>query len=320
MHQTWNLRLVIAATALLTATLLAGTQGWSDGERIGLPAIHAQQQAEITVRIAAKRLDDGRTELALQVQSGDAWSEARLLPSIRLLPANAIVDRWYITSPVTTQDGREARIAAKLRDTGQIEVALRVVTGGALSVRHLPERRVIPTNPIIDRWLHSTPLVLSDQGTTVVTTAKPVANANGQSETNARVTYQAGSSQRGRYALVRNSGQVLLFEVGCSSRNESYSYFSSFNVGDAESLDVSLSIDGVSSPTETWGVFRFGPDPSAVEGGVFPPDHAGLMGRLRNASRFTLTIHGASLPPASFNLTGMFDTPVQPNLDVCGVP
>ena len=60
------------------------------------------------VRITAKKLADGRVEFGLQQREADGgWGE-RLLPRVRKLPANAKVDRWLSSSPVsltaTSQD------------------------------------------------------------------------------------------------------------------------------------------------------------------------------------------------------------------------
>ena len=58
--------------------------------------------SELQVRIAARRLTDGRVEFALQVRGSDAaWGE-RLLPETRYLPADAEAGRWLVSSPLTT--------------------------------------------------------------------------------------------------------------------------------------------------------------------------------------------------------------------------
>ena len=57
-----------------------------------------------SVRIAAQRRADGSVEFALQVQGEDeAWGE-RLLPQARVLPADADLDRWLFSSPLSTPD------------------------------------------------------------------------------------------------------------------------------------------------------------------------------------------------------------------------
>ena len=54
-------------------------------------------------RITARRLADGRAEVALQARHspGDAWS-GRRLPERRFLPASVEPGRWLTSSPVTT--------------------------------------------------------------------------------------------------------------------------------------------------------------------------------------------------------------------------
>ena len=57
-------------------------------------------EAEVEVRINAQRLEDGRTEFAVQqrVASGE-WGE-RVLPRGRYFPANPEVGRWLNSTPV----------------------------------------------------------------------------------------------------------------------------------------------------------------------------------------------------------------------------
>ncbi len=87
---------IFAALALLivfAGGIAVGVTGLS-----GSLAQDASNDAE--VRIAARKLDDGRVEFGLQQRTGSEWSE-RVLPDIRRLPANARVDRWLVSSPVT---------------------------------------------------------------------------------------------------------------------------------------------------------------------------------------------------------------------------
>ena len=53
------------------------------------------------VRVAARRLADGRTEFALQEQDTGGFWAARRLPRSRFFPADAAVDRWLASSPLT---------------------------------------------------------------------------------------------------------------------------------------------------------------------------------------------------------------------------
>ena len=51
------------------------------------------------VRVAVRPLADGRTEVAIQEQTTDGWSE-RIAPDARFVPADAEPGRWLVSSPV----------------------------------------------------------------------------------------------------------------------------------------------------------------------------------------------------------------------------
>lgn len=53
----------------------------------------------VEIRVNAKRLDDGRTEFAVQQREGSAWSD-RIAPRGRFLPAEPPVGRWLNSTPV----------------------------------------------------------------------------------------------------------------------------------------------------------------------------------------------------------------------------
>ena len=131
---------------------------------------------ELEVRIAARRLADGRTEFALQSREPDqAWG-ARQLPRRRFFPANATVGRWLVSSPLAgdvpdsmlTVEGEseiEVRVAAQLVANGRVEFALQErATDGTWGARQLPRRRFFPANATVGRWLVSSPLTLSRRG------------------------------------------------------------------------------------------------------------------------------------------------------------
>lgn len=62
---------------------------------------NSHQNTPAEVRINARPLADGRVEFALQQRKPDgSWGD-RQLPRVRKLPANAQVDRWLSSSPVS---------------------------------------------------------------------------------------------------------------------------------------------------------------------------------------------------------------------------
>lgn len=87
------------------AQLLFGlVLGLSIGAAIGayaLGAIGADGSKEI--RVSARPLADGRTEVALQQRVGEHWSE-RQLPQLRFVPADAEVGRWLNSTPIEVSD------------------------------------------------------------------------------------------------------------------------------------------------------------------------------------------------------------------------
>ena len=64
-----------------------------------LAVVQAVTSGETEVRISAQRLDDGRTEFALQQRVDGEWGE-RLLPSSRFFPARVTPGRWLNSTPL----------------------------------------------------------------------------------------------------------------------------------------------------------------------------------------------------------------------------
>ncbi len=60
------------------------------------------QEPDVTVRIVARRVDDGRVEFALQQQTDGDWGE-RILPSRRFFPVDVETGRWLASSSLTLE-------------------------------------------------------------------------------------------------------------------------------------------------------------------------------------------------------------------------
>ncbi|MXV79705.1 MAG: substrate-binding domain-containing protein [Chloroflexi bacterium] len=67
---------------------------------VGTLAVFADNHGESDVRVSARKLTDGRVEVAVQQRHGDSWSE-RQLPDSRFLPADAEPGRWRVSSAVS---------------------------------------------------------------------------------------------------------------------------------------------------------------------------------------------------------------------------
>ncbi len=144
--------------------------------------VQAQSGGEIEIRITAQRLEDGRTEFALQQREGDAWSD-RIAPSARFLPAEPPLDRWLSSTPVTiaasamlqteSGGGVEVRITAQRLEDGRTEFAIQQREGDGWSDRIAPRARFLPAEPPLDQWLSSTPVTIAAPTATPTPTPTP---------------------------------------------------------------------------------------------------------------------------------------------------
>ena len=134
----------------------------------------AQSAGEVEVRITAQRLQDGRTEFALQQREDGVWGD-RIAPRARFFPVEPPLDRWLSSTPVTivapgtlqTESGGETggefevRITAQRLQDGRTEFALQQREDGVWGDRIAPRARFFPVEPPLDRWLSSTPVTIS---------------------------------------------------------------------------------------------------------------------------------------------------------------
>ncbi len=82
---------------------------------------------------------------------------------------------------------------------------------------------------------------------------------------------------------------------------------------ESEYVSVTVTVDGRSLGTTSWHVQRIG------TGSLLrPPSPRLTMAQLRGSSVAVMEIPELSPVPITFDLSGMFDTPVQANLDECG--
>ncbi len=81
--------LIVLVLATLAIWQVAGVDGQSG----------KSSESSGDVRIAVRKLDDGRTEVVLQQRQSGGWS-VRIAPDARFLPVDAELGRWYRSSPV----------------------------------------------------------------------------------------------------------------------------------------------------------------------------------------------------------------------------
>ncbi|MDE0652120.1 MAG: hypothetical protein OXI26_00505 [bacterium] len=121
------------------------------------------------VRIVARRLENGKIEFGLQQRRHDgSWGE-RVFPTARLFPTTASVGSWLNSSAINlgVADSADSfdeqvrvRITARLRSDGRVEFGLQEHDGTSWGEREFPARRFFPTGARVDRWLHSSVLVV----------------------------------------------------------------------------------------------------------------------------------------------------------------
>ena len=141
-------------------TEAGGVRCWGDWAVRLSPAVLAggTQEPRETLspskgRITARRLADGRVELAWQPTDG----EERILPSSRYFPTDAQPNRWLRSSPIEVGEAELGRINARRLADGRIEFAFTPTDGE----RILPPSRFFPADAEPDRWLRSTEIELN---------------------------------------------------------------------------------------------------------------------------------------------------------------
>ena len=110
------------------------------------PTTAANSDSSLNVRIAARRLADGRIEFALQPVSGN-----RILPRSRFFPARPQIGRWLSSSAIEYGGQDLGRISAQRLPDGRTEFGF-IPKGGT---RILPASRFFPADTSRTNWLRS---------------------------------------------------------------------------------------------------------------------------------------------------------------------
>ncbi len=141
-----EIRVELANGVVTVAPVAAGEASFSltasDGEletspvrvRVAVAAQAVNAEVVYEVRIVARRLADGRTEFALEERAPDGSWSVSLSPEARFMPANAAVDNWLASSPLsltTAQVSIEIRIEARPLSDGRMEFALQARVPGS---------------------------------------------------------------------------------------------------------------------------------------------------------------------------------------------
>ncbi len=315
----------LAAMAVLVAAAFAMQNLLSNGGGVSssLLAQSPAEAEEAQVRVAAKRLANGRVELAVQVETQGQWSP-RVLPEKRMLSARARLDDWLQTSQVGLSSGHKVRINARRVESGEVELGLVEIVNGESQDRQLPDIRLLPADQAVGEWWDSSPLTLParlSEPTHVPlvrewTRVNPSLRYNTHFDRNGTITTSVRTEPTGggEWATARYAGRLSL--LCYNSENFSFDIHGlSPLVGD--SVAVTLTIDGVQLPPQDWGVWTHYEDDEPVYSNVWSRDPRKLLRLLRGAEELEAQIEGRN-QTSTWDLSDMLTTPVQGNLEHCG--
>ena len=215
-------RLVAAVllVCLLGAVLVAVGLGSADAQTVSDSA-----DAASSVRIAARKLDNGNIEFGLQVAGGEIW-----LPPARFFAyATVDVGRWLRASPYGMSDGNDVRVRARKLANGKVEFALQV---GA-DRQWLPAARNFPYDTAtVGRWLYASTYTVGDP-TTPLDAASPPATGTTAPPDASSCTFE------------RTMSQILpaVFQVVVTTRSGTGAG-TAFYVGDDEFLTAAHVVAG----------------------------------------------------------------------------
>ena len=262
----------------------------------------------------------GGQSLALSVNGINSISTEIDLSALQATPVYS--NLTACGGPETVAIGNaEVRFQAHLHQDGDdtsgasIEFALQQRgDDGEWGERILPRGRYMPAYGDATSWLSSTPVsvslelesvtpevtVISDEGDEDVDEAaiSPRLGAGaGAGGVEFEAAYDPASSAVNSYLKLHSDGPLLL-EVSC--------------VGGRQRVGLS----GIPDEVEEQLSFNLGGQDSSVRWSSGAFDVERVIRRLTDAS--TLTIGGGSSAESTFDLSGLFSTPIQPNLDQCG--
>ena len=153
----------------------------------------------------------------------------------------------------------------------------------------------------------------------------PVINAHGSVSPAITYTtrYDAGSesvwTEVSSHALVEGAvGGRLSLELTCWQAGYLSLSVRGFPVNEARATTVRFRIDDGPDMTERWEFEKHFVDGVPIDSGVRTVRPVVLYEQLSHASRLTIEVVDSSIPETAFDLAGMFETPVEGNLQHCG--
>lgn len=321
----------VAAAALVFADRLASAQE----ESVDIDAL---------VRISAQRLEDGNVRFGLRALdvSGE-WAEPVTPRAHQFNPANVDAGRWLASSSLLLEvdelgRGRlirselaetqplssgqtELRIRAQLRQDRRIEFALQQRTSDGWSENVLPRARTMPAFGGATDWLSSTPVAVRVSVTQIqkIDRPEPVTEPevdpitpvlrSGWRTASLEYAAELGQAAQLHSIVTVHSEQGMRLQVGCFGDVRRVQL-----VGDSlgEVSTLRLMIDGAPFAAGWSETSKGG---TKVLGAI---DAERIIETLQPARSLSFTF-GSSQPSAiTFDIAGVFETPIQTNIDHCG--
>ncbi len=275
---------------------------------------------EAEVRINARRLDDGRTEFALQQRTDGEWGE-RILPDSRYFPSSPRDGRWLHSSPLTIETTQTATDNGGTSAEALAEAEAEAAT--AQEALGKAEARLAELEAPIYR----------DEGISRYDGDRITAEVE-------KINYSRTETKPLHSVLrVRQDGQIalgttpLMLQISCfdSSINTQILNIAfpptvtEYEQGEQEEYEISYRFTPApeQGPAGENEVRRSGGEIWDMPGlhSVHPTVADGYWyTSLRQAESVEVLIEGADgeQVSATFSMDGVWDTPITPNLDRCG--
>ena len=286
---------------------------------LGIIAIASYATAHVLsgdaeVRISARRLDDGRTEFALQQRTDGDWAE-RILPSSRYFPANPSSGRWLNSSPLTVETEAASPDSSLEAELTTVRAELSAAEAELEAAKQALEDANAP--PKIARE-EGEATYADGRITTSIAPFEPygVTGASIETELFIRPEQQQTGSNLVLGLGISCSAAHGVIEVGLRGFTSEYS--------SDPTVEYRVSpkpADSREVTTEQWTLQRDWSSNDANSSKAISQFSTRVYHWLRNAETLDVTIFGPDFEEdieLSFDLDGVFETPVQPNLDYCG--
>ena len=284
------------------------------------------------VRISARVLDDGRTELALQQRSDGEWGD-RVLPRARFFPAEAEQDQWLNSTPLTIETtGHESddKLDEELRSAKEELAKTQQALADAQKLVGVDIAELIAELEAAEQALedaNAPPKIVREVSeatyadgriTTSVAPFEPYGVTGASIETELFIRpeqQQTGSNLVLGLGISCNAAHGVI-EVGLRGFTSEYS--------SDPTVEYRVSpkpADTREVTTEQWTLQRDWSSNDANSSKAISQFSTRVYHWLRNAETLDVTIFGPDFEEdieLSFDLDGVFETLVQPNLDYCG--